>query len=88
MRNQEEINKVTTNFYRDLLKNKKGTKEFSERKLSKTIENIKDKITEESKLKSPKPLTIGEIKEITKVLKKKLLGLNGITAEFFRRLSI
>ena len=87
-KDQEEINKVATNFYIDLWKKRRGSRDFSERKLGRLIEKIKNKLTEESKQNSSRDLTLKEIKDATNALKtEKAPGVDGIPAEFYKKLS-
>ena len=49
------------------------------------ISKIKHKISEESKRRSDRPLTLDEGKEATKpLLNKKLQGIDGIPVEFYQ----
>lgn len=84
-KDQDEINKIVTKFYTELWKNRRGSRDFSERKLDKLIKKITNKITEESKERSSRELTVEEIKEATKsLMTEKSPGIDGIPAEFYK----
>ena len=82
---QEEINDIATDFYTDLWKNRRGTREFSERRRTRMIHKIKHKISNESRDISERPLTLEEVKGAMHALhKNKSQGIDGIPAEFYQ----
>ena len=82
---QEEINNIATYFYTALWNNRRGTREFSERRRTQMISKIKHKISEDSKRISDIPLTLDEGKEATKpLLNKKSPRIDGIPVEFYQ----
>ena len=82
---EEEINKICTRFYQGLWKNRRGTRDFSERRLTNLLNNIDKKISDQNRGAIDGDITLEEVLRATKELaKNKAPGIDGIPAEFFQ----
>ena len=63
-----EIRNVATTFYKELWKNRQGTRANSRRKMSQMLDKIKRKVDNRTKIEGDKPITMKEVKEATKEL--------------------
>jgi hypothetical protein len=76
-----DIQRVATNFYKDLWKKRRVTLRIRQQMIGK----ITKKLTEIEKEELDKKLTIEELKKTTKMMKKgKATGIDGIPAEFYQ----
>ena len=61
---------MATTFYKELWKNRQGTRAHSKRKMSQMLDKIKRKVDNTTKTEGDKPITMEEVKEATKALLK------------------
>ena len=70
---EEEINKICTRFYQGLWKNRRGTRDFSERRLTNLLNNIDKKISNQSREAIDGDITLEEVLKATTGLAKNKL---------------
>ena len=79
------IRNVATTFYKELWKNRQGTRAHSKRKISQMLDKIQRKVDNTTKIEEDKPITMEEVKEATKaLLTNKSPGIDGIPTKFYQ----